>query len=113
MIRSHSVASGPDYVKLNWTRPKFGPERYQLKYVCTIKPTYTPSNDTINYVTTKTQNLTSDTTSFTISDLRRSSVCILILLAVYNLASSDTGIAITGATVDEGASKTNSGVPFS
>ena len=107
MIPSHSVTFGPDYVKLNWTRPKYRPERYQLKKVCTIKPTYTPSNDIMNYVMTKTQNLSSE-----ISDLRRSSVCILILLVVYNPASIDTGIDITGATVDEDASKTNSGLLF-
>ena len=44
MIRSHFVGSGPDYVQLNWTHPKFQPERYQLKYVCTMKPTYMPSH---------------------------------------------------------------------
>ena len=112
MIRSHSVTSGPAYVKIKWTSPKYGPERYQLKYVCTTKPTYTPSNDTMNYVTTKTQTLSSATTSFTISDLHRSSTCVLILLAEYNPASIDTGIVITGATVDEDTSKTNSGLLF-
>ena len=114
MILSHSVASGPDYVKLNWTSPKYGPEMYmyQLKYVCTLKPIYMPSNDTVNYVTTRTQTLSSDITSFSISDLNPRSICILILLTVYNPASIDTGIAITGATLDEDTRKTNSGLVF-
>ena len=109
MIRSHSVSSGPDYIKLKWTSPKYRPERYQLQFVCTTKPTYTLSNDTMNNVTTKTHTLISDTTSFTISALRRS-ICILILVAVYNPASIDKGIVISGATVDEDTSKTKPGL---
>ena len=109
MIRSHSVASGLDSVKLNWTHPKFRPERYQLNYVCTMKPTCTPRNDTNHYITTKTQNLSSDATSVTIPDLRPSSVCMLILLAVYNPASIDSGIAITGTTLNEDGWETKSG----
>ena len=104
------MAPGRDYVKVNWTHPKYEPDRYQIKYVCTMKPKYTLSSDTLNYVTTNMQNLSSDTTSFTIFDLRPSSICVLILLAVYNPASIDTGIAIKGATLDEVASKTNSGL---
>ena len=110
MIRSHSVASGPDYVKLNWTHPKFQPERYKLKHVCTMKPTCTPRNATNQYITTKTQILSSDTTSVTIADLRPSSICMLILLAVYNPASIDSGIAITGTTLDEDGREINSGL---
>ena len=77
-----------------------------------MKPTYKPSNDRMNYVTTTTETLSSDTTSFTISDLRRGSICILILLAVYNPANIDTGIAITGATLDQDTSKRKSGCFF-
>ena len=110
MIRSHSVASGPDYVNLNWSRPNFQPERYQLMHVCTLKPTCTPGHGLNNYVMTKTQNLTPNTSSVTIPNLRPSSICILFLLAVYNPASIDSGITILGKTLDEDTRKTNSGM---
>ena len=109
MIRSHSITSGPHYIELNWCDPKFLPERYQLKYVCTMKPTCTTGHGKGNYVMTKAQNLSSDSTSVTISDIRSSSICMLILLAVYNLASIDSGIAITGTTLDEDPRKVNPG----
>ena len=112
MISSHSVASGPGNVKLNWTPPKFEPERYQLNYVCTMKPTCTPRNDTNHYIMTKTQNVSSDTTSVTISDLPPSSICMLILLAVYNPASIDTGIVISGTTLDEDTRNIVSGLHY-
>ena len=109
MIGDHSVAPGPHYIELNWCLPKFLPERYQIKYVCTMKPTYTPDHSENNYVMTNTQNLSSDSTSITISDIRSSSICMLILLAVYNPASIDTGIAITGTTLDEDPRKISPG----
>ena len=111
MVHSHSVISGCDYVELSWTHPRFQPEAYQLKYVCTLKPTHTPGPDihVPNYVMTKTQNLSSDTTCVQISDLRPSSICLLFLLAVYNPASIDTGISIIGTTLDEDTRKINSG----
>ena len=112
MIRSHSLASGSDYVKLNWTHPKFQPESYQLKYVCTMKPTCTTRNDTDEYITTKTENLSSNTTSVTIPDLRPSSICMLILLAMYNPASIDTGIAIIVTTLDVDAREINPGLHY-
>ena len=110
MISSHFVDSGPDYVKLNWTQPKFLPERYQVTYVCILKPTCTPSPNTSRYIVTRTQNLSSDTTSITVSNLHQRSTCMLILLAVYNPASIDTGIAIAGATLDEDAREIYSGL---
>ena len=109
MIRSHSVTSGTNYIKLKWTHPRFQPERYQLKYVCTAKSTCVPSQNTNHSIITKTQNLTSNTTLFTISDLRPTSICILTLLAIYNPASIDKGITITGTTLN-GASETYSGL---
>ena len=110
MIYSHSIASGPDYVQLKWSRPNFQPERYQLMHVCTLKPTCTPGHGINNYVMTKMQNLTSNTTSVTIPNLRPSSICILFLSAVYNLASIDSGITTLGTTLDEDRRKTNSGM---
>ena len=107
MIDAHSVTSGPHYVELNWCRPKFQPERYQLNYVCTMKPTCTPGHAENNYVMIKIQNLSSDSTSITIPDIRSSSICMLILLAVYNPASIDSGIAITGTTLHEDPRKIN------
>ena len=109
MIRSHSVTSGTNYIKLKWTQPRFQPERYQLKYVCTMKSTCVPSHDTNHSIMTKTQNLTSNTTLFTISDLHPTSICILTLLAIYNPASIDKGITIKGTTLD-GASEIYSGL---
>ena len=103
MISSHSIASGSDYVKVNWTHLQFPPERYQLKYVCSVKTACTPSHDTSHYVVAKAQNISLDTTSVTISNLCPCSSCMLILLAVYNPASIDTGIMITGTTLDEKA----------
>ena len=107
MIRTHSLASGLDYVELNWTHPKFLPERYQLDYMCIVKPTCTPNQEMGQSVTTSEQNLSSDTTSVRISNLHPNSICMLFLLAVYNPASIDSGIVITGTTFDEGTSKRN------
>ena len=109
MIHAHSVASGSDYVELNWTRPNFQPERYQLKYVCTSKPMCTFSDDINNYIRTQAQNLSSDTTFFTILNLRPCSICMLFLLAVYNPASIDSGLAITGSTLDRDVRNVSSG----
>ena len=105
MIRDHSLTSGSDYVKLIWTRPKFPPERYQVTYMCTMKARFTRKYDMENYVTKNTQYLRSGTTSFRISDLRPRSNCTLTLLAVYNWVSIDSGITITGTTLDEATSK--------
>ena len=105
MIRSHSVESGSDYFEVNWTRPKFLPKRYQLMDVCTC----THRQDESNYVMKRMQNLSSDCNSVKISDLRPSSICILLLLAVYNPASIDTGIVIIGAVLDEDARNIASG----
>ena len=53
-------------------------------------------------------NISSNKTSIKITGLRRSSVCILNLLAVYNPASIDSGMAITEITLPENESKSNS-----
>ena len=101
MIQGYSLATGLDYIELNWTYPKFLPERYQLKYMCTMKRTakYKPGNTIYNV--NKTKNLSSVTASVIISDLHPSSICTVILLAVYNLASTDTGIAFNGVLLGE------------
>ena len=112
MIGSHSVASGPDYIKLNWTHVQFQPERYQLKYLCTMKPKCTLSHDTYYHFMIKEKNGSFDATSFTISHLSPSTICMLILLAVYNPASIDTGIMITGTTLDEDARNISSGLHY-
>lgn len=105
MIRGHFMASGSDYVELIWTRPKFLPEKYQVTYTCTVMTRFTPNDDKKNRITSNTQYLSSGTTSFRISDLCPRSICTLILLAVYNRASIDSGITITGTTENEGTSK--------
>ena len=109
MICTHSLTTGSDYIALNWTRPKFLPEKYILNVQCasSLKPTCTFKSDKNKYVRTNAQCLTSDTTSVTISELRPKSVCMLLLIAVYNPASIDSGIVITGKTLNEGTSKRN------
>ena len=107
MIRNHSLASGMDYVELNWTHPKFLPERYQLKYMCTMKRTCAPNHNINQSVMTNAQNLSSNTTSVRVFDLRPSSICMLFLLAVYNPASIDSGIWVFGRTLSEDTSKRN------
>ena len=112
MIRSHSLHTGSDYLELNWTPPEYLPEKYilhvQVQYGCSLKPHRKFKTDNNEYVMTNAQYLTSDRTSVRISNLRPRSVCTLYLLAMYNPASLDSGIAITGTTLDEGSSKGNS-----
>lgn len=98
MIHTPSFASGLDYVELNWTRPRFRPEDYQLKYVCTVKRTSTQMGKKKQSNMENATNLGSGATSFRISELRPNSVCIVFMLAVYNPASIDSGIAVTGMT---------------
>ena len=109
MISSRSVVFGPDYVTLNWPHPKFPPEMYQLNYVFTMKPTCMSNHETNNDMMIITQILCSDTTSVTIPNPCRSSNCMLNLLAVYNPASIDTGIVITGTTIYEDTKMIKSG----
>ena len=101
MIRNYSLATGLDYIELNWTSPKFLPERYQLKYMCTVKGTSKNKAGNTIYNVNKTKNLSSVTTFVIISDLHPSSICTVILLAVYNPASTDTGIQFKGVTLGE------------
>ena len=101
MIHTHPLAAGLDYVQLNWTHPKFLPERYQLQYLCIVKPTCTPNHDMNQAITTSEETLSLATTFVRISNLRPNSICMLFLLAVYNPASIDSGIVITGPTLDE------------
>ena len=105
MIRLDSFVSGLDYFKLNWTHPKFLPEKYRLNYFCTVKPTSTIKHGKNNSFMENAQNLSSNTTSVRISELRPNSICMVFLLAVYNPASIDSGIAITGMTSSGDTSK--------
>ena len=109
MVCIHSLATGSHYIELNWTRPRFLPEKYILyvQYACTLKPRCRFKNDKNKYGKTNAQCLTSDTTSVTISELRPKSECRLLLFAVYNPASIDSGIVITGTTLDEGTCNRN------
>ena len=105
MIRLHSLVSESDYVKLNWTRPEFLPEMYQLKYTVTMKTIYTSIHEINDSVMTKTLNLSSEITSVIISGILPSSICTMNLLAVFNPASIDSGLAITGTMLDAVTSK--------
>ena len=110
MIQACSLARGLDYLKLIWTNPKFLPERYQLKYMCVVTVTSMFKNVTENFILEETKNLSSVTTSTKISGLLPNITCTLKLLAVYNPAGIDSGIALTGATLHDHASKRNSGL---
>ena len=109
MIRSHSLHSGLDYVELIWILPEHLPEKYILhvhvQHGCTLKPRSVYEQDKNKYVMTNAQYLTPDRTSVRLPNLGPKSVCTLFLLAVYNPASIDSGIATTGTTLDEGTSK--------
>ena len=94
MIRTYSIVSGLNYVELNWTHLKFLPQKYQLKYMFTMKARRTSENVKKNCHVTRTKNLCYDTTSARKSDLCPSSNYTLILVAVYNPASIDSGIKI-------------------
>ena len=107
MIRLHSFVSETDYIQLNWTRPDFLPEMYQLKYTVTMKTIYASIHKLNGSVMIKTLNLSSENTSVRISGLRPSSICTINLLAVFNPASIDSGIEITGRTLDEDTSEKN------
>ena len=108
MIHPYNLVTGLNYLELIWTHPKFLPERYQLKYMCMMRVTSTYKNVTENHMFTNTKNLTSVTTSARMFDLRPRTTCAIILLAVYNPASIDPGIAIMGTTLHEYSSKKNS-----
>ena len=107
MIHLHSLVTESNYVKLNWTRPKFLPEMYQLKFAVTMKPIYASIQETSDSVVTKTVNLSSEITSVKISSLLPRSICTMNLLAVFNPASIDSGLAITGTAVAAVTSKRN------
>ena len=109
MIQACFVARGLDYLRLTWANPKFLPESYQLKYMCVMTVPSMFKNVTENFVLDKTKNLSSVTTSIKISGLLPNSTCTLMLLAVYNPAGIDSGIALTGATLHDHANKRNSG----
>ena len=107
MIHIYSIISGLNYVELNWTHPKFLPQKYQLKYMFTMKARRTSKNVKKKRRMTRTKNLRYDTTSTRISDLCPSSNYTLILVAVYNPASIDSGIKIEGCTLDEATRKSD------
>lgn len=109
MIRSHSVVIGPDYVKLVWPVPKFPPIRYQLNYMVTKKPTCGTNHSTDNDTITKAKNLSSKTTFVIILNFCVSSKSMVNLLAVYNPASIDKGIVITGTPFNDQTKKMKSG----
>ena len=108
MIPAYFLTSGSDYVEVIWTPPKYLPRSYlcQIMHVCTLMATSMPKHDIKSYVVTNTQSLSSGNTSIRILDLCPNSTWMLILLAVYNRASIDTGIVATGTT-PERTSKRN------
>ena len=101
MIEHSSLNSGLDYVELTWTRPKSIPEKYEINSLCFMPYTRSYLHNEIEIVNHAFSNLSSSTTSFRISQLRPNSTCVLKLLAVYNPASIDSGIVVTGTTSAE------------
>ena len=105
MIRRYSLSFGFGYFEINWTKPRFLPEWYEAThhYICTMKTT-----PAFKYVITNQHYLSSGTTSFRISNLCIRSAWKLILKAVYNPASIDSGISITGPTLSKARGKKTS-----
>ena len=104
MIPTHSFTSGLDYIDFTWERPQYRPERYQLTYLCIIKSCMpkTPISDFLNVTLAY---VSSDTTAISIRDLRPNTICVLKFVAVYNPASSDSGLVITARTLADNISK--------
>ena len=98
MISNFTHTSGSNYVQLMWTRPKYHPKLYELKYVCIMKKNTGHHSSSTNIIKTMTQYLISGSCSIIIADLRPSSKCVLNLIAVYNPASIDAGIVIIVST---------------
>ena len=98
MISTATHTFGPNYIQLMWTWPKYFPEEYKLKYVCVMSNPSGNLSSSMDIIKTMTRFLTSDSCSIKISDLRPNTMCFLNLIAVYNPASSDTGIVITVTT---------------
>ena len=110
MIYHYSFTCEWDYLEINWTQPRFLPEWYQVthKYTCTVNAASVFNYEMESYVITNQHYLSSGTTSFRLSNLCVRSAWTLILKAVYNPASIDSGIMITGPTFTKTTSKRNS-----
>ena len=98
MISTPTFTSGSNYIKLMWTRPKYYPEIYELKYVCVMNNASGNHYSSTYILKSMTNYLTTGCCSFKISDLRPNSICVLNLIAIYNPASSDTGKVIIVST---------------
>ena len=108
MIPAHSLTSGQDYIELTWKRPQYTPERYQLTYLSfTKRPCTHESHDFLN---TRMLNLSSDTTTITITDLCPDSIYLMNFIAAYNPASIDSGITATAETLAENIRKCSCGI---
>ena len=101
MIENSSFNSGLDYVQLTWTCPKSIPEKYEINCLCFMPYTRNFQHKEIEIVNHAFTKISSSTTSFKIFKLRPNSTCVLKLLAVYNPASTDPGIVVTGTTSAE------------
>ena len=98
MISTPTHISGSNYIQLKWTCPNYRPELYEFKYVCVVKNSSGNLSSRKNIIKTKTQFLNFGSCSAKITDLRPRSICVLNLIAIYNPASSDTGIVIIVTT---------------
>ena len=112
MIPSCSLTSGSDYFELMWKSPQYRPEIYERTYLCINLLTCLHNCSVADFIRPKVSILHSNSTSFSIRDLRPDSVCVLKLVAVYNPASIDSGIVITSKTLAANKSKRTFGWDF-
>lgn len=112
MIPNCSLTSGSDYVELMWNSPQYPPSTYKVTYLCIINCTWMPNRGIDRIVNLTTSNLTSEDTSIRVRKLNSKSICTLKLVAVYNPASTDSGIAIIYKTPTGNTSKFTFGREF-
>ena len=99
MIPNVSLASGSDYLELNWKSPQYRPKKYYLSYLCIIRSTCLPNSPIADFIKATMLNLRSDITSIKIKNLDPNFICVLKIVATYNPASIDSGIVLTSRSL--------------
>ena len=95
MVKNLKTLGGSDYVELTWDRPHYDPTKYEVTYSCKL------IGREVDYISSRTQILDSNLTNYRVHNLPQDTICSLILLAVYNQVSIDSGIAVTAKTLAE------------
>ena len=94
MIKGVTSASGKDYIRLTWIKPKYNPNRYKVRAVCTLWYARRP-------YASKQLLAKGDINAIKVESLSPASTCELTLFARYNLASQDDGVNIIVETKPE------------